>query len=170
MTLDVVIRVDDDTAAVLLDWLQREAAIDDYKWVSARPGQRVALKRLLDAARNATKDIDVTEAQERLEATLPPPPTHSALEEIPDDAPRHVRRRLRLAPPASNLVSRVAYRLDMLGVSHTGVAWKTDDEHGYLEVGLDPYSEDTAHRIRLMCDPVAVRFVEGPYRPQPQFG
>ena len=63
-------------------------------------------------------------------------------------------------------MSRVAERLEMLGASHTGVGWQADGEHGYLEVGLDPFSEDIAQRIRLMCEPVEVRFAAGPLRPR----
>ena len=43
------IRLDSDTAVVLMDWLDREGKIDDFKCAAARPGDRVALQRLHEA-------------------------------------------------------------------------------------------------------------------------
>lgn len=63
----------------------------------------------------------------------------------------------------------MANRLDLLGVDHSGVSWRRESDRRYLEVGLDPYSEDTAARIRLICEPVEVRFVHGPTRPDWDF-
>jgi hypothetical protein len=125
---------------------------------------------LFAAANNAGAHGDVTEARERLESTLPPERTHGIPEEVLRHAPDHVRRHLLAGPPVNDIVSRVAERLEMLGASHTGVGWRTEGEHGYLEVGLDPYSEDAAQRVRLMCEPVEVRFVQGPRRPPGPFG
>ena len=60
----------------------------------------------------------------------------------------------------------MSQRLDLLGVETGGAGWRVDDGGGYLEVALDPYSEETAQRVRLMCAPVEVRFIEGPLRPR----
>lgn len=170
MAGDVNIKLDAATAAVLLDWLQREDGVDGFKWAAARPGDRVALSRLLIAAREAALDgVDPTQARRQLEAALPPESDHGIPEDVLRRAPEDLRRRLALRPPG-DIVHRFVERLEMLGVSHTGVGWRNDGEHGYLEVGLDPYSEDTARRVRLMCEPVEVRFVEGPRRPRFPFG
>jgi hypothetical protein len=165
MTSDVTISVDGDTAAVLLGWLQREQAIDDFKWAANRPGDRVALARVLSALSESDPGIAADAARARLEATLPPAQSRGIPEDVQLHAPEHIRRRLAFAPPGDDIVMRVANRLDMLGASHTGVGWQTDESEGYVEVGLDPYSEETAQSIRLMCEPHAVRFVKGPRRP-----
>lgn len=70
-----------------------------------------------------------------------------------------------MLPPDRDLVGRLANRLDMLGVDHTGVGWQVENGRGFVEVGLDPYSDDIANRIRLICEPVEVRFVHGPTAP-----
>src|SRR3954451_1156853 len=171
VTGDVTINLDSDTAAVLLDWLQREDAVDGFKWAAARPGDRVALKRVLNAARDtASEAVDASEARQRLEATLPRDRSGGIPEAILRHAPEHIRRRLPFPPPDNDIVSRVAERLEMLGASHPGGGWQADGEHGYVEVGLDPFSEDIAQRIRLMCEPVEVRFTAGPLRPRWPFG
>src|SRR5690348_6299690 len=112
MNTDVPIQLDGDTAAVLLDWLERESAVDSFKWAAARAGDRVALKRVLDATREAgAAGVDAEGARQRLEATLPParPPGVTSAELR--NAPEHIRRHLRFPAP-DLIVDRVAYRLD----------------------------------------------------------
>jgi len=161
--------LDRDTAAVLLDWLDREARIDDFKWAAARPGDRVALRRLHEAiGRSAPSVQDAQAARSRLEGELPPagsPVPAVVLRRMPE----HLRQLMTAGPPDSDLVGRLANRLDMLGVAHTGVGWRAEGAHGFLEVGLDPYSDEAANRIRLICDPVEVRFIRGPRRPRRPF-
>jgi hypothetical protein len=166
---NVRIGLDHDTAAVLLDWLDREARIDDFKWAAARPGDRVALRRLHEAIRQSAPSAqDAPAARSRLEGELPPagsPVPGVVLRRMPE----HLRQLMMAGPPDSDLVGRLANRLDVLGVAHTGVGWRAEGVHGFVEVGLDPYSDEVANRIRLICDPVEVRFIRGPRRPRRPF-
>ncbi len=162
---DVPIRVDRDTAVVLMDWLDREARIDDFKWAAARPGDRVALQRLREALRRSGLQAeDAKQARSRLESTLP-----LARRPVPDmilqRMPEAVKRRI-MVPPDRDLLGRLGNRLDMLGVRHTGVGWQVENDRWFVEIGLDPYSDDVANRIRLICEPIEVRFIRGPTRPR----
>ena len=64
-----------------------------------------------------------------------------------------------MAPHHDN-VWRVSERLELIGVAEQEVVWQNEREHGYLEVGLDPYSDDMGRRMQVLCDPIEVRFIE----------
>lgn len=74
-------------------------------------------------------------------------------EQILQMMPPEEREWIMTGPPDADLVSRVSNRLDLLGIQHEGVGRQVADGEGFIEIGLDPYAEDTARRIGSSVPP-----------------